>query len=311
MGKLQQLEWRFIAKAVTRVLLPLWFLLVSGSTFVQLASHDLLGIDARIYRFAAVQLLSGGNPWTTRYDGVAFAGPPPTLLMYLPWSIVPEPAAVLIIILLSVAAGAWAIHRLRLPMWWLLFPPLFEAIIVGNPDAWILALLLVRNPLAGLAAGFKVYAVIPLVLQRRWPAVAVSVVIAGSSLVLIPQFLTMAGSVVSSLDDQAAHLSAWGTWFVLPTILALFALRRRGAEWLVVPALWPATQRHYAAMSLPAVSRSAIGAAIISTNLSLAPAVAVVVMAIEDAWNERRRAATDQSVVNPVSLAPADSNLTS
>lgn len=281
------LDLRFVGGVVARTLLPMWFILSSSLTLYQFASRNLLGIDARLYRFAAVQALSGGDPWAVHADGV-FAGPPPTLLLCLPSALLPEVVATVLIVGLGLAAAIWAVRRLELPLWWVFFPPLFEAVIVGNPDALVLALLLVRGPLAGVAAGLKVYALIPLALARRWSALAVAAVVAAASLPLLPAFLNSLRSVSTVLDQQTAHLSAWGTWLVVPTLIALVVLRRRGAEWLVVPALWPNTQRHYAAMSLPAVRRSPIGAALMSLGLPLAPAAAVIYMAIEASWQNRR-----------------------
>lgn len=281
------LDWQFVASTVSRLLLPLWFVILSALTFRSVASQNILGIDAQIYRHAAELSLSGGNPWAVQPNGVAFAGPPPTLLFYLPAALLPQPIAVLAIVSAGLVAAVWAIRRLELPFWWLLFPPLFEAIIVGNPDALVLALLLVRGPLAGLAAGLKIYAVIPLVLERRWKAVGIAVAVCALSLPLLSTFLANLRWVSTTLDQQNSNLSAWGTWLLIPTIIALAALRRRGAEWLVVPALWPNTQRHYAAISLPAVRRSAIGAAVMSLGIPLAPSAAVIIMAVEAWWRER------------------------
>jgi len=287
----RRLDLRFVARVVGRTLLPMWFFLSSGLTLYHFASQDLLGIDARLYRFAALQALSGADPWAVHADGTAFAGPPPTLLLYLPSALLPDAVATAVIVGLGLAASIWAVRRLELPLWWLLFPPLFEAVIVGNPDALVLAVLLVRGPLAGVAAGLKIYALIPLMLARRWSALAVAAVVVAASLPLLPAFLGSLRSVSAVLDQQTAHLSAWGTWLVVPTLIALVALRRRGAEWLVVPALWPNSQRHYAAISVPAVSKSPIGAALMSLQLPLAPAAAVMYMAVEAWWHDRRRPA--------------------
>ena len=283
------LDLDFVRLTVLRWLLPLFFTISSALTLAQFAAHGFIGIDARLYRQAAAAAISGGNPWAVHADGTAFAGPPPTLMFYLPTALVPEQLATVLVIIVGVVAGVWAVRRLELPLWWLLFPPLFEALIVGNPDALVLALLLVRNPLAGLAAGLKIYALIPLVYQRRWRAVAVAAIVAACSLPLVALFLSNLGAVSTVLDEQTADLSAWGSWVLIPTIGALFVLRRRGAEWLAVPALWPNTQRHYAALSLPAVKDSPIGAAVMSLGIPLAPAVAVMLMAIESWWHARRR----------------------
>ncbi len=49
-----------------------------------------------------------------------------------------------------------------------------------------------------------------------------------------------------------------------PTLLALWVLRRDGAEWFAVPAAWPATQFYYVAMALPALVRRPLLAALLA-----------------------------------------------
>ena len=283
-------DFRYVASTLAGVALPIWFAVLAVLTFANFASHDVLGIDVRLYRNAALAAFNGGNPWAIQPDGYAFAGPPPTLLFYLPTAFVPLSVATVVVMALGLAAAIYAVRALQLPMWWLLFPPLFTALIVGNADALLIGLLLVPGRAAGLAAVLKVYAVIPLVAQRRWGAIAVALVVSLASLPLLPAFLESLETVTRVLDTQTAGLSAWGTWFLVPTVLALAILRRRGAEWLVVPALWPNTQDHYGAISLPAIHRDRIAAAIIGLNIPLAPAVAVVIMAVRVAWQPRAMA---------------------
>jgi hypothetical protein len=286
-ARARSFDVRYVATTLAGLVLPLWFAVIAVLTFSNFASHGILGIDVRLYRNAAVAAFAGGNPWAIQPDGYAFAGPPPTLLFYLPTAFVPLPVATIAVMGLGLAAAVYAVRALRLPMWWLLFPPLFTAVIVGNADALLIGLLLVPGRAAGLAAVLKVYAFIPLVAQRRWGAVAVAVGVSLASLPLVPAFLQSLQTVTRVLDTQTAGLSAWGTWFLIPTLLALAVLRRRGAEWLVVPAIWPNTQDHYGAISLPAIHRDRIAAALIGLNVPLAPAVAVVVMAVRVAWQPR------------------------
>jgi hypothetical protein len=202
-------------------------------------------------------------------------------------ALIPLPVAMVVAMSLTAAAAVWAIRHLGLPLWWLLFPPLFDALIGGNPDALVLPLLLVGGPLAGLAAVLKVYALVPLILQRRWGAVAIAVAVSILSVTQLPNFVASA-STVGSVLGTSARLSAWGTWLAIPVIAALWLLRRRGAEWLVVPALWPNTQGHYAAMSLPVVRHYPVAAAMIGLNIPLAPPLAVIAVAVEDRIRSRR-----------------------
>jgi hypothetical protein len=299
------IDWRFIRSMIVRCFLPIWFLVFAALTLRHFAMHDLIGIDLRIYRHAAEVALSGGSPWTIEPGVFPFAGPPPTLLLYIPLAFLPLPIATVLMMSVGLGAAAWAIRRLGLPLWWLLFPPLFDALLVGNPDALVLPLLLVKGPLAGLAAVLKVYGIVPLLLQRRWPAVAVAVGVSLLSLPLIPVFLSNVGTVSSVLTTGTSHLSAWGTWLMLPVIGALWVLRRRGAEWLVVPALWPNSQSQYGTMALPAVHRYPLAAALIGLNTPLLPPIAVIVMAVE-VWLRARRGSEVRTRDQPAAsrLAP-------
>ena len=275
------LQWRYVWTKLTPWLLPIWFTMFAFQTFVYYVAHNLIGIDLAIYRHAGEVALAGGNPWIIDSNLAAFAGPPPTLLLYIPVSFLPLPVATVLMMGAGALAAAWAINRLRLPLWWLLFPPLFEALIVGNPDAFILALLLVRGPMTGLAGVLKIYALVPIILQRRTGALLVAIAVSALSL---PQWQHFIGSadVVGGVLGDSAHLSAWGTWLMVPVIAALWLLRRRGAEYLVVPGLWPNTRSQYGTMALIAVHRYPVAAAVIGLNSPYLPATAVIVMAIEN-----------------------------
>ena len=288
-GNARRVNWRFVRSTIVPLLLPIWFVIYAIQTFVHFSAHDAIGVDLAIYRHAAEVALGGGNPWIPDPGWVSFAAPPPTLLLYVPVTLMPLPLATVVMMSAGVLAAAWAIRRLRLPLWWLLFPPLFDALIVGNPDALVLALLLVRGPLAGLAAVLKVYALLPLLLQRRWVALVLAGAVGALSLPQLPNFLA-AIDIVRSTLDTTAKLSAWGTVFIIPVIVALWFLRRRGAEYLVVPTLWPNTQSHYGTMALPAIHPYPVAAALIGLNTPLVPPLAVIVMAVEDWFRNRQQA---------------------
>ncbi len=288
------LDWSFVRRALTRSLLPIWFSVDAVLTLRQFVADDLLGIDIRIYRQAAVYALAGDNPWAIQPTGLAFAGPPPTLLMYVATALMPLAIATILLIGLGLIAATWTVRRLRLPLWWLLFPPLFGALIVGNPDALILPLLLCTGRVSGLAAVLKVYSAVPLLLQRRWGSLLFAATASLLSLPLLPAFLANAGTVQQTLDEGTAHLSAWGTWLVPPVVVALLFLRRRGAEWLVVPGLWPNTQNHYAAMSLAVVHKYPVAAVLMGLNVPLAPPIGIIAIALQ-ARLETNREAGDQT----------------
>ena len=259
---------RFDARA--RGLLATWGLLV---TFCIVTAERLLGawsggtfaIDLRIYRAAADAALHGGDPWTAAVNGLTFAGPPPTLLPYLPAAVLPEPVAIATYAALGLAAALLALRALRLPLWWLLFPPISDSLIVLNPDIIVIALLVGAPRLTSLAVVLKVYAGIPLALTGRWRALVVGLALCLLSTPWWRDFFSAGGRIEPSLAAQSfGGASAWGTWLMIPTVVALVALRKRGAEWLTVPATWPYTQLHYAALALPVAAVDAVVAFLLS-----------------------------------------------
>jgi hypothetical protein len=278
--------WRssFVVTTVSRFVLPIWFAAFAVVTTANFASHGYLLLDLPVYRHAAEIAISGGDPWAPAADGLAFAGPPPSLLPFIPLAFLPETVAVVVGVAVLLGAAAWTVRALRLPLWWLLFPPLFEALLAGNVDVLVLAFLVVAGPLAGLAGVFKVYGFVPLLLERRWWAVAVGAAVSLLSLPWWSMFLSHRDAIAATLAAQSEGFSAWGTWLMIPVVIALWVLRRAGASRLVVPALWPDTQAHYAAMSLPAVRRYPLAAAIIGLTIPFAAPIAVILMAVLHRW---------------------------
>ena len=100
-------------------------------------------------------------------------------------------------------------------------------VVTGNPDAPVLALVLLPGAAAGLGAGLKVYAVIPLLAQRRWSTITVFLAVVALSLPLWPEFIASLDTVGSSLDAQAVGLSAWTTWAMVPAVGALYLSETR------------------------------------------------------------------------------------
>lgn len=286
----------FVRATVVPVLLPLWFaahavLIVYNYAVI----GRVVGVDAGVYLAAADRALAGANPWAAVDAGFAFAGPPPTLMLYLPLAMLPEPVGFLLVMGAGIAAAIWSVRSLGIPYWWLLFPPLFEGMLVGNPDPVVLALLLAPGRIAGMAAVLKIYAAIPLALQRRGGALVVAALVILLSVPMWSAFVSQMVEVRATLDQQSEGYSAWGTWLMVPVVVALWSLRGAGASWLVVPGLWPDTQIHYSAMSLPAIHRFPLAAAIIGLASPFSAPIAIIVMAIQARWwpssvgPERRR----------------------
>ena len=148
----------------------LTFAVVTAERLLGAYRLDTFGIDLRIYRAAAEVALRGGDPWAASVEGLTFAGPPPTLLAYLPAAVLPEVVALALYGAIGLGAALVTLRTLRLPLWWLLFPPISDSLIVWNPDIVVIALLVAAPRLASLAVVVKVYAAVPLLLTGRWRA---------------------------------------------------------------------------------------------------------------------------------------------
>lgn len=216
-------------------MLPLWFL---GWTLYRIQSlsatgqgWDLsfIGRDFSIYRNAARALLDGGDPWaaSSSWNGVAwhFAAPPTAAQLFVPFAVVGESIGLCVFLGLS-AVVAWAgLRRLGLPAWWLLFPPLAEGYLAGNPQILLFGLLVlggstararrvgVRGAVAGwllaraIAVGLKSYAIAPVVARREWRAVIAIGLGAVASIALTPnlwaRYVADFGSIAARLVSEA------------------------------------------------------------------------------------------------------------
>ncbi|MGO9205048.1 MAG: hypothetical protein ACLQBX_02470 [Candidatus Limnocylindrales bacterium] len=90
------------------------------------------------------------------------------------------------------------------------------------------------------------------------------------------------GLGAGNLAQTAWNGSAWRFPILIPpTLLGLCVLRKRGAEWFAVPAIWPWTEFYYVAMALPAVAGYPILAAALA--LPMPPMTPIVVM-VYVAW---------------------------
>ena len=264
--------------AAQRIGLPAWF--VTIDVVYQVFAPPAFATDARNYQGAAATWLAGGNPWTVAEQGVLYAAGPHTLLLYAPTAALPIEVAVALWMVGGLVASVWLIRHLGLPLWWLAFPPLAHGIWVGNPQTIALALLVFGGPVAATAAvALKLYAAVPLLARPRDLLLAGAVLAALLLVLPVGQYIE-AGVGVSDHLQTAWNGSAWRLpVLVPPTLLALWLLRRHGAEWLAIPAVWPATQLYYSAMALPAlVGRPALAVAL-AIPIPLLPPLAVMVFA--------------------------------
>src|SRR5664279_2176396 len=150
-----------------------------------------LGIDARIYYRGVVAWLQGGNPWDAAVvvgnSSYHYAGSPVTTVLLAPAALLSEDAFTGAWLILTWVAAAWILRRVHLPIWWLLFPPISEALFSANPQLIVLALILAdRSWLAAVATALKVYAFVPLAGEGRWRAIGLAVVVNGSTILIAP-----------------------------------------------------------------------------------------------------------------------------
>ena len=270
--------------ALEQVGLPAWFVAID---LLWIAKPDILGIDARHYQRAADAWLAGGDPWAVTETGIPYAAGPHTLLFFAPTSVLPLTASTWLWLLAGAAAAVWLVRRLELPWWYLLFPPLLHGVWNGNPQTIALALL-VQGSVVGavVAVGLKLYAALPLLTRWRHLVIAVAV-LAVVTLVLPWQLYVERGFGVGSHLQTAWNGSAWRfPILVLPTLVGLWILRRQGAEWFAVPAVFPATQFYYVAMALPAI----VGRRVVTALLALPMVLMVPLVVLGLAGLELRRA---------------------
>jgi len=282
-----RIRWPFVANAA----LATWFVTLSLMRLSYLATGE-PATDLRLYLRGTVAWLHGEDPWAIHMGTLHYAAAPPALLPMVPFAILPEAVGVVILTLLGVAASIWTLRRLGLPWWWITWPPLVDNIWNGNPQLFLVPLLL--GPVAWLAPIVKAYAVVPLVIQWRLRALALTAAIGLLSLPILPwaDYLGRLSTTSALLSEQSqGGMSAWFFPVLVPfAVVALFFLGRRRASWWAVPVLWPSTQWYYSLMAMPVLTP--LTAAILAAPFQGGPGVAVIAAAIE-VWYRRR--ATDRA----------------
>jgi hypothetical protein len=257
-----------------------------------------IGFDGRLYTDASRVWLAGGDPWTATYEfGLHYGAPPPTLLVTAPLTLVPTVVAGLIMVVIGGVLALLAIRTLGLPAWWILWTPILDGVLVGSLDiAAMAALVLVAGRVSALAPFLKIYAVVPMLGERRWRSVAVAGMLIAATIPLVPwaMFLADWPVVTHTLATQNMSGSAWPSpilWIAFAIGLPLLGARRAG--YLAVPVLWPNTQPHYGALALPIASSSAILAigfsfAFVVPWVPLVAVAAVIALTVVDRERTRR-----------------------
>ena len=219
-------------------------------------------------------------------------------------ALLPEGLGIVVMIVLAVVGAVATIRLLRLPWWWLLFPPLVDGMWNGNPQTLIVPLILIG---AGPVAAFlKIYSLVPMILTLRWRAVLVTAV----ALLVTAPFLPWASYIAQFADLSQAlvtqsdgGLSATAIPLLIPVALvALVMCGRERAGWLAVPALWPATQWYYSTLAMPALTP--VAAAILAVPVPGAAVLAALAVAIS-----RRNTSMTRLVQDWRPTQPADGPL--
>ena len=277
------IRWRLLAD----VALATWFIALSVMRLAHLATADPFS-DSTLYLRGTSAWLRGEDPWSVHMSTLYYAAAPPSLLPMVPFAVLPESLGLAALFALSVAASFWTLRRLGLPWWWITWPPLVDNLWNGNPQLFLVPLLL--GPVAWLAPIVKAYAVVPLVIQLRFRAVLITALIGIITIPLLPWglFLSRLAETSTLLSEQSqGGMSAWFFPVLVPfAAIALIAMGRERASWWAIPALWPSTQWYYSLMAMPAITP--LTAAILAAPIQGGPAVAAIVAALELWWRARR-----------------------
>lgn len=276
-ARLGAFDWRRALGIAGQLALAAWFAYWTWQTvrfyFESFPYHlDMLGFDARIYLHAAQTWLAGGDPWTAyaaQHSWVSgapdaiyyFTGPPPTVVVFVPFAWLPDGAYTVGWMALTLGAAVYTLRRLRLPTWWIIFPPMAQAVFVGNPQVVCLALLLSGSSiLQAIAPAAKAYAVVPMIGEGRWRAIGMFALAAALSIAILWPLWAQYAADYPHVQEWITS-ATWGGFsaardprmFVVvgAAVGALALVDRRAASWLAVPALWPASEFFYATFALP------------------------------------------------------------
>ena len=277
------IRWRLVGD----IALAAWFVTLSTMRLLVLATGE-PATDLRLYLRGSAAWLQGQDPWLVHMGTLHYAAAPPSLILMAPFALLPEALAVVILTALAIVASFWTLRRLGLPMWWIVWPPLVDNLWNGNPQLFVVPLLL--GPAAFVAPIVKAYGVVPLVFQGRWRMIAATVSIGVVTLPILPwaTFVGHLSETTGFLTDQSqGGMSAWFFPILVPfAAVALVVMGRPKASWWFIPALWPATQWYYSLMAMPAMT--ALTAAILAAPVQGLPAAVAVAAAIEVRYRRRR-----------------------
>lgn len=282
------------------ILVATWFVVVSLMRLSAVAAAGEPGYDGMLYRAATVRWLQGGDPWQLPESGAVFAAPPPSLLAMVPFALLPEATARPVLLALGLVASVWMIRRLRLPMWWLAFPPLVDGLWIANPHVFLIPLLIAgAGPLAVMV---KLYAGVILAIRLDWKALAITAALLALSVPFLPWglFFERWPEASRALNSQSAGggLSVWVTPLLIPVaVVASLLLGRQRLAWWAIPVFWPYTQWYYSSTALPALTP--LAAVALSVPIPGATTFALVIAVAEAYWTNRQQSSRDRLQEQP------------
>lgn len=261
-----------------RVAIATWFGLGALYWVLSLVSLAIVAGDARLHVEAASSWLRGENPWLAGTEQFHVAAPPTFLLPFGPFGLVGGDSGTLLWMAVTVFAACWIVRRLSLPPFWLLFPPLVQGVLLGNPVVVGVAVLL--GPAGALAPMLRLQLALLLITNPRRLGGAVAAIAVTAPFLPWSEYLGQLPAIVARYASETGSASAFGTWLLLPTLAALgvlVVLDWRAALWLVIPAVTPASGFYNGILALPLRHRWL--AVVMAAPVAGAPAVATIVYA--------------------------------
>jgi hypothetical protein len=282
----------FVAAWFRRYWLAVWFAAVTAArlSLVDFSQEDFFFLDGTLYLEATRVWLAGGDPFMVEIHQLILAAPPPTLLPLVPLAVLPPSLGLAILILSLAASAVLTVRLLRLPWWWLAFPPLVECVITGNVHGLLLPLMLTGR--GWLAIILKMYAAIPLAMLGQWRQLFLAAL---AILVTIP--ILPWGPYISRYADISATYAETSRAGLPLDVLVAFApialvsflvIGRERAAWMAVPALWPSPQPYYLTLAMP--TRSAAAMAVVAAPIPQSGLFALFLLAVLHAarWYQAR-----------------------
>jgi hypothetical protein len=301
------IDWPYLKRAAG-LLLPVVFIPLSAADVVASVAAGWLGADASLYYRASALWLSGGSPYDAIHIHLGrvfhYVALPTTTVLLAPVTVMPENIFVVVWVVVQVCAAAYVVRRLKLAWWWFAFPPLVHGVVAGNPSPVLLALLIAAHPIAkAVAVLLKVYAVVPLLGERRWKSILVAGGLGLLTILIAPalwiEFIQGSGGRTDRLlIESTGGFSAFGNpLLMVGAVLALLLIARRDlrvAGWLAPIALWPGSQFHWSTLAMPVMTLPL--AYLLALPAHGLPPVAVMVYAVLAEVREYRADRAERSI---------------